>query len=338
MTPKALPSPIQEVRTSPTGNTDQASKTFPGTGVTLPLQVVARLADLDEESAGSVAAQFADPNTVPGPNPEEFAFNLALDSLSPNISYTAQASTEEVRGVQFSASEAGAADGVLVQFRGRVFIDGALAIFAAQNATDLTGAQVTFRVTIVQQTEGAADQEVFAGSISVTGGPNRQISHAADGAFPTSAIVDTDLGILDPQLGVFHVFSLPNLIIEYPFAARVGQPFTLRAKIEAEAANRPDGVGVAAVLGTPLSSLQEVIQLTQGQATAQKMTAALQQERAAPTGKPTFPTANVLATLFPGCGLFGIESVLGVCGLIALRGAVRRQYARPRVGLRSRTP
>jgi hypothetical protein len=315
---------IQEVRASPTGNTAQASKTFPGTGVTLPLQVIARLSDSDEEAAGSVAAQFADPNAVAGPNPEEFAFNLALNSLSPEIYYTAQASTEEVRSVQFTTSEAGVADGELAQFRGRVFIDGALAVFAVQELTDLTGTQVTFRVTIVQQTEGQADQEVFAGSVSMTGGANRQVTFAADGDFPTSGILDADLAALDPQLGVFHVAILPNLIVEYPFEARVGEPFTLRAKIAAEAANRPGGAGVAAVLGTPLDALQEVIALTRDQATAQKMTAALQQERAAPTGKETFPTANPLKWLFPACGLFGFESVLGVCGLFALRGAVRR--------------
>ena len=328
---------IQEVRASPTGNTAQASKTFPGTAATLPLQVIARLADSDEEAAGSVAAQFADPNDVAGPNPEEFAFNLALNSLSPEIYYTAQASTEEVRGVQFTASEAGAADGELVQFRGRVFIDGALAVFAVQDLTDLTGVQLTFSVTIVQQADGHADQEVFAGSISITGGLNRQVCFAAGGDFPTSGILDADLAALDPQLSVFHVVILPNLIVEYPFEARVGQPFTLRAKIAAEAANRPGGAGVAAVLGTPLDTLQEVIALTRDQATAQKMTAALQQERAAPTGKETFPT-NPLKTLFPMCGLFGFESVLGMCGLMALRGVVRRQHAQANSRTRPRTP
>jgi hypothetical protein len=320
---------IQEFRATPTGNTDSDSETFPGTGVTLPLQVIARLADSDEEAAGSVAAQFADPNLVAGPNPEEFAFNLALNSLSPEIYYTAQASTEEVRGVQISAAEAGVAEGEVGQFIGRVFIDGALAIFAVQDLTDLTGAQITFRVTVVQQTEGQADQEVFAGTLSMTGGANRSVTFAADGDFPTSGVIDADLAALDPQLSVFRVAILPNLIVEYPFEARVGEAFTLRARISADAANRPGGAGVLAVLGTPLDTLQEVIQLTRDQVAAQKMMTALQQERAAPTGKETFPE-NPLAKLFPACGLFGFESLLGVCGLFALRGVVRRPAAAKR--------
>jgi len=312
--------------TGQTGS-DQSTQTFPSGDATLPLQVIARLADTENGAAGSAAAQFADPQTAQGPNPEEFAINLALNSLAPDIFYTAQASTEELRGVLLRPADVGlAAVGQTVELSGRLFIDGVLAVFAVEDVTDLTGVTIDMRVTIVKEVGGAEPQPVFAGTLSVAGGKNRAVTATVEGGFPTSGIVDSDLTSLDPELGVFRVFVLPNLILDYPYDAAVGEPFSLRATVEIEAANRPDGVGVAAILGTPVATLQEVIDATRGAAAAKTMMTALQDERAAPTGAPTFPTPT--PPPFPTCGLFGLEGLLGLLGLLGMRRANHKPYDR----------
>jgi len=316
---------IQQIKNGVAGDRDQASDSLPGTTDTLPIQVVAKLSTIAEEAAGSVAAQFADPLTAPGPNPEEFAINLALDSLSPRISYTAHAITQEVRGVRFSASEVTPPlGGGPAALRGEVFLDGALAVFAVNDITDLTGVSLTLQVTVIKQAEGASPQEVFSGVLQVTGGPDQQLSVTADGNFPRSGVFDADLSAVDPQLGAFRVFVLPNLVLSYPYEATIDQPFTLRATVDVQAANQPNGVGVAAILGTPINTLQEVIAATQGKTVAAKMIAALEQERAAPTGTPVFTDETRPQPMFPACGLLGIESVVGVL----LLGGCRRTFRR----------
>jgi hypothetical protein len=308
---------IQEHKSGADTRSGQASDAYPDPTATLPLQVVARLADVENEAAGSVAAQFADPTTAQGPNPEEFAINLTLNSLSPEIYYAGQASTEEVRDILLRPADVGlAATGQTVQLRGRLFLDGILAVFAVADAQNLTGVTIAMRVIVAKEVEGAEPVQVFAGTLTIAGGTGQQVNATVEGDFPTSGILDADLAAIDPELGVFRAFVLPNLILDYTYAATVGQPFSLRATVEIDAANQPNGTGLVAILGTPLETLQEVITLTRNAATAQTMTTALEKERQSPTGVPAFPEPS---NPLPRCGLFGFEGVLALFGLVALR-------------------
>jgi hypothetical protein len=296
---------------------DQASKAYPDPDATLPLQIVARLGSEAEEAAGAVAAQFADPQTASGPNPEEFAIDLTLNSLSQTIFYTAQASTAELRNIVVRPTEVNARNGQTVRLSGRLFIDGIFAVFATTDVTDLSDVTITMRVTIAKEVDGTEPKQVFTGTLDIAGGADRAVTATVEGGFPTRGILDTDLASLDPELGVFRVFVLPNLVLDYPYEATIGQPFALRATIEIEAANRPAGVGLAAILGTPIETIQEVINATRDAAAAETMMKAIRDERAEPKGTPTFPEPTPAPA--PLCGLFGLESLLGVLGLVALR-------------------
>jgi hypothetical protein len=305
---------------TPTG-TAFDSDSFPDLTSTLPLQVVARLFNTPG-AAAAAAAQLADPNSVAGPNPEEFAFDLALESLAPGVSFEANAATEEVREIVYPAGSLGnLAAGEVAELRGKLFIDGALAAFAVLDANDLTGVVMKFKVTI---TKDVPDQEpvvVFYGGLTVTGGPQRDLQIAADGAFPTDAVIAVDLDQIDPELGVFRAYVFPNAQIEYAYTAVIGQSFKLRARIETAASNRGGGSGLLAVLGTPVDSIQEVIAAVRGEAASKRMVDALKAQRASPTGRPAFATAAPFT--FSACGLFGFEAVVGVLG-VASWGAVRR--------------
>ncbi|MFQ5805998.1 MAG: hypothetical protein ACE5I3_06065 [Phycisphaerae bacterium] len=313
-----------EFRSGAQGDTDRATESFPGTAAALPLQVIAQLvsSDPNEEAAAAVAAQFADPRELAQPNPEEFAINLALNSVSPNVRYQARAISRETRGVLFSAGELGALseEGDTVDLTGRLFLDGALTLLAVDPNKDLTGASVLLRVTVVQSSEGQQDQTVFSGAVELRGTTGGDATVVAEGNFPTTQLIRTNLAIISQDFAAFHVLIIPNITIDYSYSATVGQPFTLRATVEVEAANVADESGVAAVIGTPTDTLTQVIGLTQGQQVAANTVKALSDERENPTGEPAFPpTQPFFFPLFPFCGALGFEALIGVAALVGLR-------------------
>ena len=109
---------------------------------------------------------------------------------------------------------------------------------------------------------------------------------------------------------------IPNITIEYTYPVTIGQPFTLQATVEVEAANVAGEAGVAAVIGTPVATLTQIIGVTQGSEVASKTVTALSNERENPTGEAAFPQR---LTFFPACGLLGFESLIGVAGLVGLK-------------------
>jgi hypothetical protein len=328
---------VTEYRSGVEGDADRAMESYPDTSAELPIQVVARLiaseslsGDGLEEAAAAVAAQFADPRTVTSPNPEEFAINLALNSVSENIYYQARALSQETRGVQYSAGEVGllTAEGDELALTGRLYLDGALTLLAVDATRDLTGAYVTLSVTVVKRVEGHAAETVFSGAIALHGAADATASVVAEGSFPTGQLILSNLGIIVPDFAAFQILIVPNIAIDYPYTAIVGQEFTLEATVEVTAANLPDNCGVAAVLGTPTDMLTQVIALTQGSEVASKTVTALTNERADPTGEPAFPQSTLLPLLFPLCGGLGFETLVGLAALVGIRSwaSPRRRF------------
>ena len=336
---------IQAIESGHARDTETASDTALAGSDQLPLQVVARLVDEEGESAGAAAAQFADPFTATGSNPEEFALNLTLSSLAADRYYTAQAESVEQREVVFSAAElATGLTGQTATLTGKFFIDGALAVFSTPTVTDLSHVSVVLRVKIRKEIDGQEPQVILDGSLELSGDADGELSVTATGDFPTAGVTDNDLADIDPELDVFRVIVVPGLAVEYSYDVTVGQPFTLWAKVYVEATNQPVGVGVAAIVGTPIDTLDEVFAATLDEDLAKTMTTALQRERANPAGGPAFAAAldqlardsgqgDVEVPLSPFCVLCGwcsFEMALALLGLVGLRVAspYRRLAAR----------
>jgi hypothetical protein len=309
---------VREFVSDQAGRTDQESAEFPDPVPTLPLQVVAELrADGQEQAAAAAAAQFADPFQLTTENPEEFAIDLALLSVSPRIRYTADARSQETRGVVFTTTEFPLrSPGQTLGFTGRLFIDGALAVFSPTVQRDLTGANVSLLVTVVTQSAGRADETVFSGRVGLQGGTSGSVQNIAEGDFPTRALIRSDLTSVVTEFEVFEVLIIPSITIDYRYTAAINEPFSLVATVEVEAANASDEVGVIALVGTPVDSIQQVIAALRGETLASKMTTALVNERAQPTGTPAFPTTG---RAMPMCGMLGFEFVLGLGALVGLR-------------------
>lgn len=315
---------ITEHLSGSSGRSETSTRSFPANP--LPLQVLADLTTGEGAfpSAGAVASQFADPNNTLLANPEEFAINLTLNSVSPDVTYSGVAITEESRVVQFATGELGAGigPGELGTARGRLFLDGALAIIAADSSRDLTGSTVRLSLTITRSTEGQSDETAFFGAVEIVGDSGGGVSVNSEGDLPTRSLILTNLGRFSDNFGVFHVLIIPNLQVDYSYTAVIGAPATLTATVRIDAADSPDNVGVAGVLGTPVGTLSQVLALTNGPDAASKTVDLLQRERENPTGQAAFPEQP--APLFGGCGLFGLEALLGLLGLTGWKLASRR--------------
>lgn len=313
---------------SPGESVDDAA-TFPDSDSTLPLQVVARLVDPNVDAAAVVAAQFADPNTAATEDPDSFAVNLALNSLVADLAYTGTGYSEEVRTIAFQPAEfPGTSAGDTVAARGRIFLDGALAIFAPTDVTDLTGTSVRLVMTVTQEFDSGDSIEVFTATLEIAGGTDRTVTATTAGDFPRAFVFRTDLAGVDDNLGVFDAFVFPGFQRDYNFSATVGEPFKLRARVTVTA-SQSGKVGAVALVGTPLSTVNEIIAATQGDEAAAKMTTALTREIADPTGEPAFAEGRLqnVSPLLPACGLLGLELVAGLVGLTAIRATWSRRAA-----------
>lgn len=315
---------VQEFRGGLARDSDLAFDSFPDLAP-FPVQVLARLKAIEPGylAAAAVAAQFADPTELDQPNPEEFAVNLALNSEQGDVRYDASVILLETRDIVFNPGEISpeSAAGDETQLIGKLFIDGALAIVAPEATVDLTGQSVLLRVRVTRLAAGQ-EQTVYSGAVELRGEPAGQVGVGAEGAFPVNQLILSDLGGVVGQPSLFRLLVMPNLEINYAYAATIGEPFQLTARLEIEASNVP-GAGVAAVIGSATNALDLVLQLTQGVDQARKLTSALALERAAPTGQPAFAADAALP--LPLCGVLGVGPMglllAGLCGVRSARWA-----------------
>lgn len=283
---------------------------------TTPAQVVVRQVAETNDAAGLIAAQVAPP-VASGERPEDFAINLALSSITPAIGHTAEGTVEQVREIVLEPNDVrGAAVGSTVSVRGRLFVDGALALFAGREASDLSSSAVGLRLIVTREV-GEQKTTVFDGRLSLRGLAGGDVEPLTQGGFPERGVFLTDLSAVDPELSAFWVLVFPDLQVSYTYDAVVGETFKLRAKLQVTAEGQPNDVGCAAIIGTPFQSLLDIVAASQGEAAASKMMTAMEREIDDPSGTPAFgPTFN---PLLPACGLLGFEYVAG----LALLGGVR---------------
>jgi hypothetical protein len=300
----------------------------------LPLQVVAqRLADT-EDAAGSVAGQFSDPTTSGSTDPQEFAASVAFSSTSAEVRYAGATKLEEIRSIVFSPAEVnGRANGAQVNLVGTLFFDAVLGLLTDTKGQSLTDVDVTLHVNVVRRPAGASSGDpnadvVFDGSLSYRGASNGTATVSTSGDFPSSVVFAADFGALLPEFGNVNVLVLPKTQVNYTYTAIVGEPFELVATVELTGANQPGGTAAVGLLGTPLTSLIDVITATRGAATAQQLQAKLLQERAQPTGQAVLSDCGCSGT--QGLGACTLTSLTGVLGLAAASGLTRGRRRRSR--------
>lgn len=323
---------IDQYRNGSIIDTVIATDRFPETDSELPLQVAGFLSTPvggGDGSGGAAAAQFADPTDSLIANPEEFAINLAAQSVSPEVYYDISAVTRESRGVIFDEQELGAVanQGDPVDLSGSVFIDGALAMLAVGADADLSESEVTLHFTVRKIPGTGEGTVVFNGTVTLSGTTGGGTNVSVGGDFPSGQIIQSNLGALAGEFGVFRVVIIPNIRIDYDFTASFAEQCTLEATVEVTARNQPGDTGVVAVIGSPTDAIPQVLDLTQGTATSLKVLDLIQSERENPTGDLAFPTANLPFGL---CGGLGFSSLAGLMFALVRLGGTPRSRRRGR--------
>jgi hypothetical protein len=317
---------IREVRDGVVGDPNVAALSTAEITATDTLAVVNRQLFVDPEDSERVAAaiggaQLANPrlNQV---NPEEFAINITLDSLHPSVHHRASAISAEDRVVSFSSAELGRPNGASTVVTGRFSIDGALAVYAAEDGADLSNARVALRARVMAGPADATPQVVFDGTVTLEGAANGRANGSSSGDLRRLLLIPADIGGNIDRVPVLQLLIIRPATLTYSYNVVVGQPLTLRAEVTVELENSPAGIGATAVIGTPLDSLEEALGLTRGASTAQTMKKMIQEQREHPSDEPHDHGPRIV--LFPGlCGALGLEGVVGLLALTMLR-ATRR--------------
>lgn len=284
----------------------------------LPLQVIAERVSDDEQAAGIVAVQFADPAGVDTSNPQEFAVNLALTSESETTRYTSSGQIVETRTVLFSPGEiVGTIEGDTLQLVGTLFLDGTMSLLTADAFRDISGASTSLMLTVEKRSmsdPNAVSETLFSGGLTFEGTPEGEATASVSGDFPTESILVTDLAVLLTEFDGASVLILPQIEIDYAYSALVGEEFELVVTLSVEADNLPNETAALILLGLPLDALSEAVGQVQSQLSAKELIDALEARRLNPEGTPAFeartfqPDDNVG---FGFCGSLGFVSLLG---------------------------
>jgi hypothetical protein len=293
----------------------EAADLYPETVADLPMQVAGRLGD--QANAAAVAAQFADPREFDSPNPQEFAVNLALLSLEGDVAYEGRATVTETRVVRLAAGDFPARPaGTRVDVLGQFFVDGAL-VLLAPDRQDLSDTSVTLRINVTR-TSDEATETLLEGSVGLVGGPDGAAELVSAGEFPLTTLIREDLAANVPDFGVFQVLIIPRVRVIYGYAARLEEPFSLTATVEVDSRSAAGGPSVAAVLGTTVDELLDVLELVQGKESAAATLAALDAARA-----EARDAAAARAAGLPACGLLGIGPLVLSVTLVGWRAGRR---------------
>jgi hypothetical protein len=307
------------------GDPNEATAAYPDPNDALPLQVIVRDVNPDSEAAAVVAAQFADPRVDDGIDPNEFALDLSLNTLTEEIRYSASATLVETRTVQFGVGTLPRVPGQPAEVDGLLTLDGVLAVFADDDVTDLTGNTVRLAVLIEQLDEPNVPTVLVDEYIELAGDPDTMVQQTASEGFPTGGLTRQDLADIDPDLGVFEALVFPALKVPFVYRVRTGQAFDLRVTLTVTASNAGEAAGVTALLGTPLESLAAVIGSTGGNNQARAMNTALAAARVDALQAAQADRLGPLGSFIPLCGMVGFELLLVPLVIVGFRVAPKRR-------------
>jgi len=265
---------VREFLGSDVINSDSAIESLGETTSNLPLMVEAILQQTSTAHTGAgVKTVFSDPRTTLSPDPNEFGIAVVGCSTNDDVAYVAVGSASETRNVIFTADEMGASEGTALTANSYFYLDGLLLIWSEQGSADLTGTSASMSLSVEQRRPGDdRGTTVLQASLSLagpsSGGMNvplgGDVTFTASGDLCSENVIQMDISDLLPELGIVQLVIIPDIAIPYPYAAAVAEPFTLRARIEGEAHNRPQ-TGAAVMLGVSLDELSDMIDNLTGQ-------------------------------------------------------------------------
>ncbi|MFH0982736.1 MAG: hypothetical protein V2A79_14525 [Planctomycetota bacterium] len=334
---------VQEFISREEGSFDSAFEEFGATSATLPIHVAAQLLPPeDAPTNGFTAAAFADfrdPKASPIPNPAEVGLETHVYSREPETNFAGHAIATEKRKVSLSAEELGLLEGETERpVLSSVFVSGAVVIWSADPARDLTGLSVSLEITVEQQLPDADPQAVFHALLTAAGGPDGTITlDSPDAIFALlggpelihAAAGFTEAELLDElaALGQVYLVIIPRQELGYFYSAAEDTEFDLEATFEARAVNLPGDTGIGAVYGRSFEALAQAISAsvadaTKGAATQAAMNLAMEKARAPARVEPG--DAPRAATNSGACGALGAGMLAMTFALLLAAVGTRR--------------
>jgi hypothetical protein len=217
-------------------------------------------------ASASSAVFFKDPFT-PGPVGYpigEFGGELMAVTLDPHINQQVTGDTFETRTIRVTASEAGLPleSGVVVT--GEMYLNGAILVWSnrADENLDTLEARVGFEIELDRA--GLDPRFVLSSVVEVSGLPGNHISTSTGGVITDPELVVMDLSSDFPELGAVHLVMFPQLLLPYSYEVRVGEEYTLVARLRLIASTVPGSVGVAVTAGGPFDRIADELNLMYG--------------------------------------------------------------------------
>jgi len=244
---------------------DVAQQSFPGTTAVPPVLARARLDQVDPGGAFRGSAQVSSIFTQPVAPfflqpPSDVGIDVAGYSEDNRTYWTGNGVSSEKRMLRISAAELGSGfkTGDEATLRSRVLISGAMIMAAIHTGQDLTGALVKFQFSVTQRSASIGEKVVLYGSFTMTGQPNGKFTTASDGVLALQPPPTFDLNGVIPQVPQVQAILFTGISFPYDYKVKVDEDYELELLVGANIVTRNDGVGCAAIFGTPSVGIGEI--------------------------------------------------------------------------------
>jgi len=335
---------VQELLDGQAASVSSDLKEWNGVADVLPLQAFASVITSELVGPGGARGQavsdFDDPQRLDQPNPEEFGLEVAGFANVASVGYTVLSEGVERRIVLFTSPGANPDVPAEIEFdadgtrrvSSRVYVSGAVLIWALDENADLTGISAELGVAVTQD---ADTTPVFSNGLELLGGADGTLTSEVD--FPLvyemgglelltaesgeEAVEQVAAGL--ENVGTVVVVLIPPQEHTYNYTVTADRQTLLTAEFALRVRNAPGGTGVAAVLGRPFDTLADFIENALPEVDGTALQAALNksvEDRA--VGVDPSDGQGEAAGRSRLCGAFGGEALLLL--LLVGLGVVRR--------------
>lgn len=272
---------VQELLDGQAASVSSDLQEWDGIADVLPLQAFASVITSELAGPGGARGQavsdFDDPQRLDQPNPEEFGLEVAGFANVASVGYTVLSEGVERRIVLFTSPGANPevpaeiefdADGTLL-VSSRVYVSGAVLVWALDENADLTGISAELGITVTQD---AATTPVFSSGLELQGGAGGTLTSELNtplvyelGGLELLVNESDEEAVEQVAAGLETVGTVAVVLISpqehtYSYPVTADRQTLLTAEFALRVRNVPGGTGVAAVLGRPFDTLADFIE------------------------------------------------------------------------------
>lgn len=328
------------------GMSDWEIERYPETTSVLPMRAESGITSESAKSEEVVGTrvdgialcftQFKDPRGRTSAVPDELNIDAATYSLGAELGYTVDGLIVERRTILTTAAATGRSEGEEVELTSTFYIQGLLAAVAEAQGAALDGLLARVEATVVHERPGESPVTVLAATYELRGKADGAIALETAGDADPAHVEDWSLGESVGELQTVRVAVLPAVQLGYNYHATVGGESQLTASLRVKLVSVPGGTGVGAAFGMPGEKIGQTIDAIVGGTAGTNVVRAINSsiaELPAPAIdfllEPSVTPGGILGFIFSGCGLFGVEGLIGLGTMIGWAGFRTRRRQHP---------